>query len=99
MIWGSQVATLSYPTGGALRAVALGCSQEGIKCPRCIHKAVSTRHPPPRGTLVPRLFKVLIESPVPCSCSGGRGHELKKKKFPIEEESLTIKQNECKNKG
>ena len=24
---------------------------------------------------------------------------VKKKKFPIEEESQTIKQNECKNKG
>lgn len=76
VIRGSQVATLSCPTGGALRAVALGGSQEGIECPRCIHKAVSTRHPPPRGTLVPRLFKVLLELPVPCSCSGGRGHEL-----------------------
>lgn len=64
------------PSGGALRAVDLGCSQEGIECPRCVHIAVSTRGPPPRGTLVPCLFKVLLESSGPCSYSGGRGHEL-----------------------
>lgn len=37
----------------------------------CQHQA-----PASPGHTCSRLFKVLLESPVPCSCSGGGGHEL-----------------------